>query len=410
MKKKVGLLVGYNGEGYYGLQFNKELKTIEREIVRVLLKNECITEINSLDPQKIDLKSSSRTDKGVHASFNLIAVKIIREPNIELFDRLRDDLDQIGVHLYKIVTLPKSFLSYKQARSRIYKYTIPTYFCKESNFEMEWKELKVKDEQVLLDGSENKRLKCNNIKELGDNIKNSNLINILVEGKEENKSDEISQDNQNSCSDEEILEESEESYKREGFFRNYLEKDLDPIKGYKLDSIKLLEEMLKMYEGTHNFHNFTLKRVSGDVKRYIMSIKISEPFYKDEIEYVEVSIHGQSFLLHQIRKMISFAVLNCRFARTNFRENFNKALSSEDVHVPKCPSQYLFLNHVFFNDFNRKRIQEGQDSIDVDEKEKEQFEKEKIYPSILTKENLFEWLKYLDAVRFHHEKFNQFKN
>ena len=372
MKKKVGLLVGYNGEGYHGLQFNKELKTIEKEVVKILLKNECITELNSHDPQKIDLKSSSRTDKGVHASFNVIAVKIIKEPNEELFKKLKNDFNEIGIVLYKIVVLPKSFVSYKQARSRVYKYIVPTYFLHESNFEQEWKDLKLRDEAKNKNNS-TKDLKINN-------------------------------------TEEDELENEENSTQIEGFFRTYTEQDIIPIIGYKSQSIQIFREMMEKYVGTHNFHNFTLKRVSGDVKRFMMSITVSEPFYKDDIEYVEVRIHGQSFLLHQIRKMISFAVLNSRFGRKNFQGNFFNALSTLDVHVPKCPSEYLFLSQVFFDDFNLKRKESGQDQIDINENEKEEFEKERIYPSILSKDNLYEWFKYLDAVRFHHDKFEQFNN
>lgn len=377
MKKKIGLIVGYNGDGYHGLQYNKELDTIEKEVIKILLSNGCITELNSLDPQKIDLKSSSRTDKGVHASFNVINVKIIKEPTPELFQKLKSDFNDIGMILYKIVSLPKSFISYKQARSRIYKYTVPTFFLQESNFKDEYINLKLKDEIIQNNGS---KLKSNDDLNKPENVGESDQCDLI----------------------------SDIAEKKQIIFREYNETDILPIQGYKIDSIEIFRNMMQMYVGTHNFHNFTVKKAQGDVKRYMMSIAVSEPFDNNGIEYVEVKIHGQSFLLHQIRKMISFAVLNCRYSRINFKENFDKVFSIEEVHVPKCPSEYLFLNHVFFDDFNIRKKQSGDEQIEIDEREKEQFEKVRIYPSILTKTNLYEWFKYLDAVRFHHDKFNLF--
>ncbi|ELA42050.1 tRNA pseudouridine synthase A [Vittaforma corneae ATCC 50505] len=358
MKRKVGLIIGYNGEGYHGLQYNNDLKTIEKEIIDILLRNECITEINSKDPQKIDLKSCSRTDKGVHASFNVVSVKIIQEPTLELFEILKREFLDKGMILYKLIKLPKRFLGHKCARSRIYKYVLPTYVLQDSNFEEECKNLEIKDKAA-------------------------------------NDNNEESSDD---CSEEKAKPA-----------RTYSKSELDKVRGCKSDSIDLFTKMMNCYVGTKNYHNFTLKRTEGSAQRFIKQITVSEPFLDSDVEYIEIKIHGQSFLLHQIRKMISFAVLNCRYARNNYQANFEKALSKEDVHIPKCPSQYLFLNHIFFEDFNTKRSEQGAEKIEINESDKEVFEKEKIYPSVLRLENIYEWFKYLDAVRFHHQNFDIFK-
>lgn len=357
MKRKIGLLVGYNGEGYHGLQYNGDLKTIEKDVIEILLANECITELNSKDPQKIDLKSCSRTDKGVHASFNVITVKIIQEPTADLYKILKNEFSKRGMILYKLIKLPKRFLGHKCARSRIYKYILPTYFIQKSDYDEEYKNLEIQDKESIL------------------NDQNSDF---------EEKGRLIA--------------------------RNYEEKEIEPLKGYRSDSIDLLKSTLTCYLGTKNYHNFTLKKTEGSPQRVIKEITVSDPFVRDDIEYVEIKIHGQSFLLHQIRKMISFSVLNCRYSRDNYQKNFEKALSKEDVHVPKAPSQYLFLNHIFFEDFNMKREGQGEEGINIDENEQIEFEKSKIYPSILKIENIYEWFKYLDAVRYHHYNFEMFKN
>lgn len=339
MKRKVGLVIGYNGGGYFGLQYNKDLRTIEKDIMEVLLETECISEANANDPQKIGLKACSRTDKGVHASFNLVSAKIIREPTEQVFSDLRNALGKRGILLYKMVRLPKRFVGHKTARSRVYKYVLPTFFLQEGHFDEDWRKM-----------------------DTGEPVKDRSKVS-----------------------------------------RTYHHSDTDQIRGYRSDAIDILREMMQCYIGTNNYHNFTVKSTQGDVRRFMRSIDVSRPFVSNDVEYVEVTIHGQSFLLHQIRKMVSFAVLNCKYSRESYRRNFELALSPANVHVPKCPSQYLFLSHVFFEYYNSKSKEE--DRIEVDEEEKRRFEEEKIYPSVLAEENLLEWLKYFDAVHFHHEQF-----
>jgi tRNA pseudouridine(38-40) synthase len=51
-----------------------------------------------------------------------------------------------------------------------------------------------------------------------------------------------------------------------------------------------------------NFHNYTIGKPFNDrsVKRFMITIDVSEPTLYGDIEWISVKIHGQSFMLHQI--------------------------------------------------------------------------------------------------------------
>lgn len=79
VKRMVCLYVGYIGTDYYGLQVNRQegLKTVEEEIERALYMCGWISEHNFQKVQKISWSRASRTDKGVHACGNVIALKAL---------------------------------------------------------------------------------------------------------------------------------------------------------------------------------------------------------------------------------------------------------------------------------------------------------------------------------------------
>ncbi|CAB4007382.1 tRNA pseudouridine synthase A, mitochondrial, partial [Paramuricea clavata] len=71
-----------------------------------------------------------------------------------------------------------------------------------------------------------------------------------------------------------------------------------------LNELKLV---LKKYEGTKNFHNFTSGKdfKEESAKRYIIRFQVaSEPFLERNMEFLVLQVQGQSFMQHQIRKMI----------------------------------------------------------------------------------------------------------
>lgn len=75
-----------------------------------------------------------------------------------------------------------------------------------------------------------------------------------------------------------------------------------------------------------------------------MSFVAEEPFIVNDREYITLKIKGQSFMLHQIRKMVSMAVGILRKIVT--RELFFQAFERERFIISRAPSLGLMLNIV----------------------------------------------------------------
>ena len=63
-----------------------------------------------------------------------------------------------------------------------------------------------------------------------------------------------------------------------------------------------LRAAVKCFEGTHNFHNFTVDKDFRDKsnQRHMKSIQVADPIVHGETEWISVLLHGQSFMLHQV--------------------------------------------------------------------------------------------------------------
>ncbi|XP_031849075.1 pseudouridine synthase 1 [Nomia melanderi] len=137
--------------------------------------------------------------------------------------------------------------------------------------------------------------------------------------------------------------------------------DGKPYNEYRLskDKLDILNETLKLFEGTHNFHNFTIKVRPNDpsAHRYIMKFLCAEVFVENDTEFAVLEIIGQSFMLHQIRKMISLVIGICRNIIT--KDIIKDALSQEKMDIPIAPGLGLTLHHVHYTYYNKRYGNDG---------------------------------------------------
>lgn len=118
-----------------------------------------------------------------------------------------------------------------------------------------------------------------------------------------------------------------------------------------------LNRILKNYEGSHCFGNFTEGPVSSkdSLRRQMLSVKCVESVLPpgSGIYYVVVEILGQSFLLHQIRKMIGLALIV--YHQHIPKESIQVALSPDvQFATPKAPAEGLLLDKLYFDRYNNR--------------------------------------------------------
>lgn len=310
-KKKVALLLAFLGTRYGGFQANLNQRTLQAEIELALYRTGMIGESNFGFPHKYGWSTSARTDKGVHACAQVTSLKVeIPESDLNNLEAVRERLEAklpSDIRILDVQRTTRNFCA-KTQRDRVrYQYMIPSFLL-----HPDWKTLFV---------------------DLG----------IDIEQYRENGKDPMS---------------TEEVHKMQDALYNFRS---------TIESRQLLQSALKKYEGTHYFHNFTRGLTPGQAtaQRFIESFEAHDPVVMDGMEWIPTQVLGQSFLLHQIRKMVSVAIDVGRGAAP--LDVMDRALAKDgtmNVHV--APAQGLFLEMSYFGGYNRRKGQSNNDLPNLD--------------------------------------------
>ncbi|KAF2364972.1 Pseudouridine synthase I TruA [Trinorchestia longiramus] len=168
-----------------------------------------------------------------------------------------------------------------------------------------------------------------------------------------------------------------------------------------------LRGLMAKYLGTRNFHNFTIRKKPTDAnaKRFIQLVEVDDPFVREGVEWILFKIRGQSFMMHQIRKMIGLVMSICRGLTpvSVLDESFTHA----KIETPKAPGLGLVLEQPHYDIYNKRFGQDGTHKpIDWSglEDKVAQFRRDYIDQDIITTElqekSMLEFLKILHMYSF----------
>ncbi|KAJ5155270.1 hypothetical protein N7492_008073 [Penicillium capsulatum] len=426
-KKKVAVLIGYSGSGYHGMQLNSDKKTIEGDLFSAFVAAGAISKANAADPKKSSFVRCARTDKGVHAAGNVVSLKmIVEDPDIvkKINEKLSPQIRVWGIEL-----TTGGFSCYQLCDSRIYEYLMPshcllpphpsTYLGKKivENAEkagdldaVEERQQEVSDFWKEVDETAIKPI-LESVPEDIRNIVQKSLFADEAEEQQDNGPEGSASEPENpvKASTTEPVgankqPASDVTPTEPGVFQMDPREQLihDTIKAVKAaylaakrayripaSRVARLQECLSKYEGTKNYHNYTIQKSFNDPSsnRFIKSFKVNpEPIIINGTEWLSLKVHGQSFMMHQIRKMVAMSALVVRSGCNpdRIRETYGR----ERIAIPKAPGLGLLLERPLFDNYNSKAEGLGREAISFDKfaTEMQEFKQREIYDRIFREE------------------------
>ncbi|XP_022975443.1 tRNA pseudouridine synthase A [Cucurbita maxima] len=418
-RRKIAIFFAYCGVGYQGMQKNPGAKTIEADLEEALYLAGAVPEQDRGLSKRYDWARSARTDKGVSAVGQVVSGRFYIDPP-GFVDRLNSNLSpQIRIFGYKRVTA--SFNAKKFCDRRRYVYLIPV-FALDPNCHRDRESVKASL------GSGNELVKCLECSERGRKVEglmgkrnfevktaisesdiSPNFGNAIeVSDVQANGALEDNATASDSIKETSVLVEnsgtelnvgSEAIAKSEGSemsglgndSENVVSKDSVNRNEKPSGSFKYGEEekarfnrILKKYVGTHNFHNFTTRTKAEDpaARRFIISFDAAITVVVEGVEFVKCEVVGQSFMLHQIRKMMGLAVAIMRNCAPE--SLIEKALQQDvNINVPTAPEVGLYLDECLFTSYNQKWKDSHEEvSMKAYEEVAEDFKMKHIYSHI----------------------------
>lgn len=442
-KRKVAVMIGYCGTGYHGMQINPPNMTIEEDLYKGFVSAGAISQDNATDLKKVAFMRAARTDKGVHAAGNVVSLKLIIE-DPEIVKKINENLPE-QIRVWGINRTNKSFECRKMCSSRIYEYLIPSYSFlppkPESALAERLNEAKAKYPGVAREDPEGLKFWEDIKKSLIESGVTEADIQRVQKAHEEKEEEEMKKTQQRmqeardraqkkkeaKANGEEVPEETAEEAKPEETteeakpeeateepdlkFSEIVKKikaaEHEARRNYRISSerLELVRETLKQYEGVHNFHNFTIQKTFKDpsAMRNMKTLTVSEPKIIENTEWLSIKIHGQSFMMHQIRKMIAMAALIVRCGTPVTR--IKDAFGPKDINIPKAPGLGLLLEQPVYDGYNSKLEAIGYDPINFEkwQEEVEAFKFKHIYDKIYSEEDrehvFFKFFAFIDSFR-----------
>ncbi|CAF9932768.1 MAG: tRNA pseudouridine synthase 1 [Alectoria fallacina] len=448
-KRKVAVMLGYSGTGYKGMQLNYHEKTIEGDLFKAFVDAGAISKANADDPKKSSLIRCARTDKGVHAAGNVISLKlIVEDPDIvaNINKHLSPQIRVWGIertnggfscyqhcdsrtYQYLIPSHcflpphPKSFLAKQMIRLAEEAADLEGYQARQKEVKDIWS--KMEDEYVRPVVEEIDPLIREEVLrafyEHDNSLVNRPSTNIS-EDQRQTISDVPDQDKVIAAWENVGTTENNDSQEDTANMSSVLgvhtvsveameaaeerPRDLTPVeialrllkaahikakKTYRIHPARVtrIRSHLSRYIGTHKFHNYTIEKTYKDpsATRVIKAFNVdATPIIINDTEWLSLKVWGQSFMMHQIRKMVSMVALlvRCGCHESRIQDSY----VTDRLSIPKAPSLGLLLERPVFEVYNEKLEGFGYNKIDFSryEKEMEGFKQMEIYERIFREE------------------------
>eukprot|EP00638_Chattonella_subsalsa_P000608 CAMPEP_0117755932 /NCGR_PEP_ID=MMETSP0947-20121206/13752_1 /TAXON_ID=44440 /ORGANISM="Chattonella subsalsa, Strain CCMP2191" /LENGTH=524 /DNA_ID=CAMNT_0005575373 /DNA_START=202 /DNA_END=1776 /DNA_ORIENTATION=- len=406
-KRKCILLLGYCGTGYMGMQINPGAVTIEAEVERAVYRAGLMIRENYGFPQKVHWMRAARTDKGVHAARQVISLKLLTPEGNE--ENMCQDINRHlpeSIRCHKVVRVSKQFHAKNACTKRRYQYIMPTYLLEDAERMNRLFEEEI-DNYIVTKKDQDGEPKDENKEDTG-----AGGTDDLGPWGKCSKTDTESSNAED--------DKDEDDWKRKPVIipPEVLQAVSEKVKGFRLsqEKLKMLRKLLNKYEGTRNYHNFTSRKDVDDMScnRFVMSFKCSQPYLEGDVEWVCLSVLGQSFLLNQIRKMVALCVQIVRGEAT--MKAMEEALfSREKVYLAIAPGEGLYLDNLYFDKYNDgiEKAENGKERLRLEfesgelAEQIEAFKKAKIISHIVKQEMEEQpFLKWVNYLRVYPTKFD----
>ena len=385
---------------------NNTAKTIEGDLFKAFVAAGAISKANSNDPKKSSLVRCARTDKGVHAAGNIISLKLIIE-DPDVVQKVNEHLPS-QIRVWGIERTNGGFSAYQLCDSRIYEYLIPSHVMlpphpqsflgqrlevlAQKAGDIEGLRQRQSDAMGFWDEADEKFVKPV-LETIPASIRPAALaaVHSAAPGSQSETSAGVdSVDARPEPGDGGRRRHLEEVKSLETAVRQLKAAYVRARNTYRIprERLERLRQALDGYCGTHRFHNYTVGKSyrEDSAKRVIKTFRADEPIVIGDTEWLSLKVHGQSFMMHQIRKMVSLAALVVRTGCP--LERVEETYGPRRLTIPKAPGLGLLLERPVFDNYNERAAHIQRNEIDFDNYRAaiDDFKRKMIYEHIFAEE------------------------